>query len=263
VKLVGAVVSVLVAVPLTIPLLAASSPTVRPGAGCGDIGVILDTIRTIETGGNYQTRIASSSASGAYAMLDTTWRYWSARAGFGGRYDRAFEAPASMQDAAATAMVTSILDRYTNVAFVPLVWYYPAAIDNPALMDVIPVPEAGNRLTPRQYQAKWLASYRGKIGDGPAGCATAAEGEWAPPVPRHLIERNPALLNRPHHDYPAWDFPAPIDTPVYAVHSGIVVLATTWTGNCYGRSDLCVTKCGVGLSIEDADGGRCPESCGS
>src|SRR5262249_48348186 len=80
------------------------------------------------------------------------------------------------------------------------------------------------------------------------------EGKWALPVPRDLIDRNPAALDRPHHDYPAWDFPTAIDTPVYAAHAGTVVLATTWSGNCYGRPDSCVTKCGVGLTIKDGDG---------
>jgi hypothetical protein len=254
VKLVAAVVAALVAVPLTVPLLAANSPASRPVAGCGQIAAILDTIRTLESGGDYQARAAGSSASGAYQMIDTTWRSWSARAGFGGQYARAYQAPPAAQDAAATAMVQSILDRYSDVSYVPLAWYYPAAIDDPALMDVVPAPEAGNRLTPRQYQAKWLDTYRSKVGAGSTQCSTAPDGEWALPVPRDLVDRNPAALDASHHDYPAWDFPTAIDTPVYAVHAGTVVVATTWSGNCYAQPDFCVTKCGVGLSIEDAGG---------
>jgi hypothetical protein len=254
VKLVAAVVSALAAVPLTVPLLAASSPASRPVAGCGQIATILRTIRTLESGGDYQARAAGSSASGAYQMIDTTWRTWSAQAGFGGQYARAYQAPPTVQDAAGTAMVQSILDRYGDVSYVPLVWYYPAAIDTPSLMDVVPAPEAGNRLTPHQYQAKWLDAYRTNAGAGPDQCSTAPDGEWALPVAPELIDGNPVALDAPHHDYPAWDFPTAIDTPVYAVHAGTVVLATTWTGNCYSRPDSCVTKCGVGLSIEDADG---------
>lgn len=43
-------------------------------AACGPLSVILDTIRTVESGGNYQTRITSSTASGAYAFIDSSWR---------------------------------------------------------------------------------------------------------------------------------------------------------------------------------------------
>ena len=39
---------------------------------------------------------------------------------------------------------------------VPIIWYYPAALTNPALMDIVPKPEAGNVLTIREYQWRWL-----------------------------------------------------------------------------------------------------------
>ena len=39
---------------------------------------------------------------------------------------------------------------------VPVIWYYPRAAREPALMDQVPKPWAGNRLTVREYQMRWL-----------------------------------------------------------------------------------------------------------
>jgi murein DD-endopeptidase MepM/ murein hydrolase activator NlpD len=49
------------------------------------------------------------------------------------------------------------------------------------------------------------------------------------PVARRLITR--AQLDRPHHDYPAWDLAVPIGTKVVAVTRG-VVLDVTSSGSC-------------------------------
>jgi hypothetical protein len=49
------------------------------------------------------------------------------------------------------------------------------------------------------------------------------------PVARRLITR--AQLDRPHHDYPAWDLAVPIGTKVVAVTAG-VVLDVTNSGSC-------------------------------
>jgi transglycosylase-like protein len=56
------------------------------GGGCG-----LDTIKQRESGGDYRAQNPSSSASGAYQVLDGTW------GGYGG-YQRAGDAPANVQD---------------------------------------------------------------------------------------------------------------------------------------------------------------------
>src|SRR4051794_27688070 len=49
------------------------------GAGsrvaCGELGVVLDPIRTVETGGNSQPRISPATASGAYAFIDSSWQH--------------------------------------------------------------------------------------------------------------------------------------------------------------------------------------------
>ena len=124
-----------------------------PTASCitvtADIDRVLATIRTLESGGDYTARARGSTASGAYQFLDSTWD------GYGG-YRRAGDAPPAVQNAKAAADVQAILDRYGgDVSAVPVVWYIgrlPA--EGSPDWDRIPALEAGNRLTPRQYQAR-------------------------------------------------------------------------------------------------------------
>ncbi len=47
-------------------------------------------------------------------------------------------------------------------------------------------------------------------------------GAYALPIDRALIDVGPAMLDQPHHDYPALDLPLPTGTPVYAVAGGRV-----------------------------------------
>ncbi len=110
-------------------------------------------------------------------FIDSAWRTWSAAAGYPGLYPSAYLAPPHIQDAAAAAYVQAILDQWHDIAYVPVNWYYPAAARNPALMDIVPAPQAGNRLTIRQYQTRWLNLYPDKLagtnpGDVPGSCAT-------------------------------------------------------------------------------------------
>jgi hypothetical protein len=103
-------------------------------------------------------------ASGAYQFLDSSW------ANYAG-YSRAWLAPAHVQDAKAAEWVTVILQCHAgDVATVPVTWYVghlPAA--GSAEWDTVPFPDAGNVLTPRQYQAKWM----GVFNNPPAGAASA------------------------------------------------------------------------------------------
>ncbi len=121
-------------------------------APCTDVGAILATIRQMESGGNYTARAAKATASGAYQYLDSTWN------GYGG-YPSAWMAPPAVQDARALADVQRLLSSTGNVATVPVAWYWPRALSNVADLDIVPHPEAGNRLTVRQYQQRWLAAY--------------------------------------------------------------------------------------------------------
>ena len=114
------------------------------------IEYILLTIRWMESRETYDIPPNKGGASGAYQYIKKTW------ANYAG-YPEAYLAPPWVQDERAAADVTAILRRYDNdVSVVPIIWYYPAALTNPALMDVVPKPEAGNVLTIRDYQWRWL-----------------------------------------------------------------------------------------------------------
>jgi len=265
-----------------------------PGAGgadvathsaCGPIGVILDTIRTVESGGNYQTRVSSSTASGAYGFLDSSWRHYAAAAGVDtSRYPSAWMAPAAEQDATATVYVNEIItDHAGDVSMIPLSWYLPSAINNPAKMDVVP-PMGANVLTPRQYQTKWLAIYQQKLAesgsappdptgdqattsvppkDPAGGCPTtdssntvSVDGQWALPSTREVLAR--AGITSPHHDYPAVDLMMAEGAPIYAITNGTVVRTTHFNAD-WWRSGCprpgCAT-CGLGITIQHPDGLR-------
>ena len=255
-KLIAAIVTSAISGLLALPLLAGGT-TRQAIAGCGDVPRVLDTIRTLESGGNYTIKAAHASASGAYQIIDSTWAAWSAAAGVGTEYQHASQAPPAVQDVVAGRRVQQILDQYHDVSYVPVAWYYPAAITNTALMDIVPAPEAGNTLTPRQYQSRWMGVYDTKAATGTVVCGPVlAGGEWSLPVDRSFIDANPAALSAPHHDYPAWDFGVPVGTTIYAIHAGTVDRISNWSGNCYGHRDSCVDLCGTGLTIQDTDGVR-------
>ena len=136
------------------------------------LGAILATIRAMETGGDYGTTVTTSSASGAYAFLDSSW------GGFGG-YARAKDAPPAVQDAKAAAYAAYILQRNNgDVSTVPVSWYI-GHVPVGAEWDTVPVPTAGNKLTPRQYQDRWMKRYAQLIGD-PSAWVTGAHDSGAP-----------------------------------------------------------------------------------
>ena len=115
-----------------------------------EIEYILLTIRWMESRETYDIPPNKGGASGAYQYIKKTW------ANYAG-YPEAYLAPPWVQDERAAADVAAILRRYNNdVSVVPIIWYYPAALTNPALMDIVPKPEAGNVLTIREYQWRWL-----------------------------------------------------------------------------------------------------------
>jgi murein DD-endopeptidase MepM/ murein hydrolase activator NlpD len=130
-----------------------------------ELGAILATIRAMETGGDYTTTIRTSTASGAYAFLDSSW------GGYGG-YARAKDAPPPVQDAKAVELATYILQRNGgDVSTIPVSWYI-GHVPVGAEWDTVPVPTAGNKLTPRQYQDRWMKKYAQVIGDPSAWVST-------------------------------------------------------------------------------------------
>ena len=119
---------------------------------------ILTTIRLVESSNNYTIPPNRGGASGAYQYIDSTWN------NFNG-YPKAYLAPAAVQDQRALADVRSILKTWNNdVSMVPVIWYFPRAARDPALMDEVPLPGSGNRLTVREYQFRWLGVLEYLIG---------------------------------------------------------------------------------------------------
>lgn len=115
------------------------------------IANILATIRYVESRGDYSAPPNKGRASGAYQFITATWDSH-------GGYPEAYLAPPEVQDERAAADVERFLSQWGNdVSMVAVMWYYPRAAGDLALMDVVPVPSAGNVLTVREYQQRWLA----------------------------------------------------------------------------------------------------------
>jgi hypothetical protein len=147
--------------------------TVAPGK----IAHILATIRYVESRGDYDAPPNRGRASGAYQFITSTWDNYAG-------YSEAYLAPPEIQDERAVIDVEKFLAQWNNdVSMVPIMWYYPRAARDVTLMDVVPVPSAGNVLTVREYQQRWLAVWAFLSGQ---------------PVPRTLTrEQAQARLGRP------------------------------------------------------------------
>jgi murein DD-endopeptidase MepM/ murein hydrolase activator NlpD len=123
-----------------------------------ELAVILATIRHMETGGDYTVAVTTSTASGAYGFLDSSW------GGYGG-YARAKDAPPPVQDAKAAELATSILNRNGgDVSTISVSWYI-GHVPIGDEWDIVPRPDAGNRITPREYQRRWLNTYAELMGN--------------------------------------------------------------------------------------------------
>ncbi|HWL41776.1 MAG TPA: peptidoglycan DD-metalloendopeptidase family protein [Ilumatobacter sp.] len=244
----------------------------NPGLACAagaDVAPILATIRTLESGGNYTARARGSSASGAYQFIDSSWGNYLG-------YPQAWQAPPEVQDAKAAETVRGVLDAHDgDVTAVPVAWYIgrvPPA--GSADWDRVPVPEAGNRLTPREYQTRWLAEYDRQLAPAdPTKVASAAPlaiacapGAGITPLVDGFTYPGPADLfavapvDAPHHDYPAWDWMIPTGTPIYAVRGGRVAAVQYWPYNWWdhgcGQNPAGCHTCGIGVTIEDDTGNR-------
>jgi hypothetical protein len=115
------------------------------------IANILATIRYMESRGNYLAPPNKGRASGAYQFITSTWNNYAG-------YRDAYLAPPAIQDERAAADVTKFLAQWNNdVSMIPVMWYLPSAAQYVDRMDIVPVPTAGNVLTVREYQQRWLA----------------------------------------------------------------------------------------------------------
>ncbi len=136
--------------PTAAPTTAAPAPQ-NVIAYPSQIANILATIRYLESRGNYVAPPNKGRASGAYQFITSTWNNY-------GGYRDAYLAPPEIQDERAADDVNRFLAQWNNdVSMIPVMWYYPRASTDVALMDIVPVPSAGNVLTVREYQQRWLA----------------------------------------------------------------------------------------------------------
>lgn len=143
------------------------------------IEYILATIRYLESRGIYTLPPNLGDASGAYQFIGSTWNNY-------GGYPAAYLAPPHIQDERAAQDVLKFLDQWNNdVSMVPVMWYLPAASRQPELMDVIPKPQHGNKLTIREYQTRWLGVFAfisGQPLDAILRDAGRRENQGRPPV---------------------------------------------------------------------------------
>lgn len=136
-------------VPLVGIVLPGRTPTGAPRNA--DVETVLATIRTLESGGDYAAHATTSTASGAYQYLETTWQAYDG-------YQHASDAPREVQDERARRDVTAILTANgRDVSEVPLRWYYPASVSDRSLLSWTP---PGNSISIGDYQARWLDTYR-------------------------------------------------------------------------------------------------------
>lgn len=150
------------------------------------IANILATIRYLESRGNYLAPPNRGRASGAYQFITSTWNNYAG-------YRDAHLAPPEIQDERAAADVTRFLAQWNNdVSMIPVMWYFPRAARQVELMDVVPVPSAGNVLTVREYQQRWLAVWAtlsgAVIAPTAATSASADRMGFAPDVPDDTVD---------------------------------------------------------------------------
>jgi hypothetical protein len=164
------------------------------------VGQILATIRYMESRGIYTSPPNAAGASGAYQYIPSTW------ANHGG-YPHAYLAPPAVQDERAAQDVVRFLAEWNDdVSMIPVLWYFPAAARDPALMDRVPRPSLGNVLTIREYQQRWLgvfATFSGVAAPGLQFAPLDLDGvPYTPPV-----DGAPPLVPPREDGLPALSFP--------------------------------------------------------
>jgi LAS superfamily LD-carboxypeptidase LdcB len=127
-------------------------------AGSESTKQILNTIKNVESGGDYSTpnKAGTSSASGAYQFIDETWQSLTKKYNIGTEYNRAMHAPPQIQDQIAAKYVEEILRKNNNdVTKIPVVWLTGNAQGN--------MSSEAQAINPSvsAYQQKWMNAYAG------------------------------------------------------------------------------------------------------
>lgn len=119
---------------------ATAAPGVPGAPPTGDqIERMMYALRMSESGGDYGAHSGSSSASGAYQFINSTW------GGYGG-YRTAAEAPPEVQDQRARELLTAAFAHYGgDPRAVAQSWFYPKGVGNDGLTP------PGNSITMGEY----------------------------------------------------------------------------------------------------------------
>lgn len=171
-----------------------------------DIPQILATIRHFESGNNYTARSKSSSASGAYQIIDSTWSSWKKAVPAAIQYAHAADAPPSVQDAVAAAAVTGYIQQFGGwLSAIPFHWYYPPAWNNPDVASKVP-PGGGNTMSVQSYAQRWVnwfntgTNSQPVIGSGPGtGVKVPAGGDGTPADPGYTSTTIPGPADTMWH----------------------------------------------------------------
>jgi hypothetical protein len=140
-----------------------ASPGAMPGGmmgggmqGGGETDKILATIKQMESGNNYQAQNPTSSASGAYQFIDSTWQSLTKKAGIGTEYKSAKEAPAAIQDQIAQMYLQEIMGKAGgDLSKIPTAWFTG---------NVQGKSSAVSQEQVQKYVQKWMGIYSGMPG---------------------------------------------------------------------------------------------------
>lgn len=140
-----------------------------------DLQTFMAAIRQQESGGNYGAYNAGSGAAGAYQFTYGTWQYAMGLAGLGGTFYAnlpANDAPASVQDAAAAALMSLYYNDYGHSWYnVAEAWYGgPGAVGHPNWGGGPGYPTVG------QYADSVIAIYNRLGGSGGGGGVISTAG---------------------------------------------------------------------------------------
>ena len=247
---------------LSIPMVFANGGSSTAPYACGQLGVILDTIRTLESGGNYEIRNANASAAGAYQYITSTWRHWAEQADVStDTYPTADTAPPHIQDQVAGVNVSSILaDNDNNIETVPVIWYYPTALDNDTIMEVARLHQTPRIVTTSTSETYGSAQYvpidenHPAVGQSPYAATKIGADQFA--LSYHRSFELPVWVVRPFNTYgPRQSARAIIPTVISQIISGQRVLQL---GNVEPTRDLTFVKDTAAgfLSIAECDQAR-------